>query len=156
MQYIQTLLDLMTYGPFFTAFLLVLSWLIWILLKRFYRRRPAFSTMLIYSVSIVLAFIRYHLEVLGCLRSVHYCEVPFSNLMFIFETILWFLVLYVPIKLISRASRSAVSHDSAQFEYALLSQKCLRTREMFQAERMRFISVFPLVIHSAYTIFHRL
>ena len=108
MKYIQTLLDLMTYAPFFTAFLLVLSWFIWILLRRFHKRHPALSTMLIYSVSIAFAFIRYWLNVLGCLRLVNYCEVPFSNSMFIFEIVLWFLALSLLMKLIVRVSRPAV------------------------------------------------
>lgn len=106
MQYLRVFIVLMTYPPFFTGFLFLLSWLIWVLLKLFHRRRPAFSTMFIYSISVAVAFIRYRLQVLACLRLENYCEVPFSIPLFILEVALWFLVLYILMRLVLRAMKS--------------------------------------------------
>jgi len=106
MQFIRALIVLMSYPSFFVGFLFAFSWLIWILLKLFHKRRPQLSTMFIYSASIAITFVRYWLRVRVCLGSEHYCEVPFSAPMFIFETTLWFLVLYILMKLVFEATKS--------------------------------------------------
>jgi hypothetical protein len=97
MQYIKILIVLMTYPPFFTGFLLILSWIIWILLRLFQRPHLALSAVFIFSASLLVTLFGYWVSIQNCPDL---CATENVTLSYIAKIVFWFVIFYTPTKLI--------------------------------------------------------
>lgn len=94
---------------FYPALGLLLPWLFWLLPKFFQLPGPALPTMLIYSVAAANASIRLWIEAVrhGVVRYV--CRGAFSLPLFLAEVVMWFIALYVLMKLTLRMERQVTN-----------------------------------------------
>jgi hypothetical protein len=94
--------DMITTDIFFYTLLgFFVPWFIWLLLGRIERPRPSVPIMILYSISAAIVFARLWDEAYVC-KMVSWCEFDFSLPLFMVEVALWFIPLFVLLKLISR------------------------------------------------------
>ena len=91
---------------FYLAMVVLLPWLFWLLLKFFRWPEPTLLTMFIYSIAVTNAAFRLWIE--GIIYSV-VSKVTFSVPLFLGEVAMWFVALYVLMKLILRIERQGAS-----------------------------------------------
>ena len=84
--------------------LILIPWLIWLLLKISDSLRPALPTMFMYSISTANAFSRFFIEWSICTHS-RGCDVDFSLTPYLVDIVVWFILLYAIMKLITRTER---------------------------------------------------
>ena len=87
------------------------SWLIWLLLKWTPVARPHLPVMLIYSVAVLIQFVKSFRELEACL-VIDLCAPYFSLLWFVADVACWFLVLYALMKWILRMEQNKSGLDS--------------------------------------------
>ena len=87
---------------FYPAMVILLSWLFWLGLTFLLWPRPTLSTMFIYSIAVANASIRLWVDALASRR---YSPDFFSLSLFLSELVVWFIVLYVFLKLTIRTER---------------------------------------------------
>jgi hypothetical protein len=97
-----TYFDLITKDIYFYPVMgMFVPWFIWLLLEIFERSRPALPTMLIYSLSVASVTTRLWVRVDMCGTGTP-CVVYFSLPLYLGEIALWFIPLYLLMKLIVR------------------------------------------------------
>lgn len=108
---IQNLLELATYPLIYPLWWLLGSWLIWLCLKWTPRVRPTLSIMLLYSVGVLIRFVKSFRE-LGACFIIDLCAPYFSLFWFLVEVVFWFVILYVLMKWILRMEQNKSGPDS--------------------------------------------
>lgn len=111
---VKFLLDYIPDPRVFPGFMLLFGWLIWLILKVCQWPRPRISTMLIYTVSVAIAF---YLQIpvmraCGTIVAIFEDRVPCPSsprYRFLSDVVLWFIVIYVGMKLISRINQPHVN-----------------------------------------------
>jgi hypothetical protein len=100
MMLIQILSDFITNPLFYPIWWLVGSWLVWLLL-RLTPWRPSLPIMLIYSVSVLIVFVKFPRIFEACFL-IDICAPDFALPWFLGEVSFWFIVLYLLMNWISR------------------------------------------------------
>jgi hypothetical protein len=112
---VKFLLDYIPDPRIFPGFLLTFGWLSWLILKVCQWSRPGLSTMLVYSISVGIAFYLQIPMLSLCgnyiltLQDVGPCP-PWYR--FLSDVFLWFIVIYIVMKLNIRINRSQPSQHS--------------------------------------------
>ena len=112
---VKFLLDHVPDPRIFPGFMLLLGWLIWLILKVCQWPRPRLSTMLMYTLSVGIAFnLQLPMMVRVCgafieiFRGRTLCSSPLWH-RFFSDVVLWSLVIYALMKLISRINRAQLN-----------------------------------------------
>jgi hypothetical protein len=103
---VKFLLDYIPDPRIFPGFMLAFGWLTWLLLKVCQWPRPSLSTMLIYSVSVGIAFNLHLPRAQVCTALPDRCRYPLIWQRFLGDVAFWFIAIYLVMKLISRINRS--------------------------------------------------
>jgi hypothetical protein len=104
MKLIQIVSVFITNPLFYPIWWLIGSWLIWLLL-RLTPRRPSLPNMLIYSVSVLIAFVK-SLRIFEACFLIEICAPDFGLPWFLVEVSFWFVVLYLLMNWISSLERA--------------------------------------------------
>jgi len=102
---IQLMGDIITNPLFYSIWWLLLSWIIWSLVKLTPWSRPTLPTMLIYSISVAIEFTKSRRQLEACLM-IDICAPDFSLVWFVLDVAFWFIILYALMKWISRIERA--------------------------------------------------
>lgn len=108
---IQNLSELIFYPLHYPLWWLIGSWLIWLLLKWTPVARPTLPIMLIYSVAVLIKFVKLFRELAACFM-IELCAPYFSLFEFLLDVAFWFLVLYALMKWILRMEQNKHDPDS--------------------------------------------
>jgi hypothetical protein len=98
---VRILNDLIPNPLFYPIWWLLGSWLIWLFIKLTPWPRPTLPIMLIYSVSVLIEFVKSFRELEACF-IIEICAPFFSLLWFLVDVSFWFIILYALMKWISR------------------------------------------------------
>ena len=109
---IQNLIEQVTYPLIYPIWWLLGSWLIWLFLKLTPRARPTLPIMLIYSVAVLIKFVKSFRE-LGACFIIELCAPHFSLFWFVVEVAFWFVVLYALMKWILKMEQNQRDPDPA-------------------------------------------
>ncbi|HLO31151.1 MAG TPA: hypothetical protein VK249_18525 [Anaerolineales bacterium] len=103
---VKFLLDYIPRPHIFPGFILLLGWLIWLILKVCQWPRPNLSTMLIYTVSVGIALSLNLPRIRVCTALAGFCTNPLIWQRFLLDIAVWFIVVYLVMKSISRMDRN--------------------------------------------------
>jgi hypothetical protein len=107
---IRNLSELISYPLHYPLWWLLGSWLIWLFLKWTPVARPTLPIMLLYSVAVLIRFVKSFRE-LGACFIIELCAPYFSLFWFVVEVAFWFLVLYVLMKWILKMEQNKSDPD---------------------------------------------
>ena len=84
---------------FYPVMTILVAWLLWFLLPIFHLPTPTLPTMFLYSISVANASTRLWVNAIVCTLVAYDCETIFSFPLFLAEIIIWFIALFVLMKL---------------------------------------------------------
>ena len=94
---VKFLLDHLPDPYIFPAFVLVFGWLAWSILYVCQWPHPKISTMLIYTVSVAIAFNLHLPRIRICTALADRCTYPLVWQRFISDVAFWFIVIYIEV-----------------------------------------------------------
>lgn len=136
----------MTFHPIFTIFLLIFSWLIWLLFKWRSWPRPSFSIMLICSTSIAIVYIKSLQGLEACLLN-PLCDPIYliSLFPFLAEVSFWLIVLYLPISL---ATKPKIIFEHKKHWWLAIIIIALSTRQITTESSLFYLRTLSTLIDS--------